>query len=31
MNILTLTVGGLKYDIEDNIITIQSLKKKGLK
>ncbi|WP_293714825.1 FecR family protein [uncultured Parabacteroides sp.] len=30
MNILTLTVGGLKYDIEDNIITIQPLKKKGL-
>ena len=31
MNILTLTVGGLQYDIEDNIITIQSLKKKGAK
>lgn len=31
MNILTLTVGGLKYDIEDNIITIQPLKKKGVK
>lgn len=30
MKILTLTVGGLKYDIEDNIIKIQSLKKKGV-
>lgn len=31
MNILTLTVGGLDYNIEDNIITIQSPKKKGAK
>lgn len=31
MNILTLTVGGLEYNIEDKIITIQSLKKKGAK
>ena len=31
MNILTLTVGGLEYNIEDNVITIQSLKKKGAK
>lgn len=30
MKILTLTVGGLKYEIEDNIITIYSLKKKGI-
>ena len=30
MRILTLTVGGLNYEIEDNIITIHSLKKKGV-
>ena len=28
MRILTLTVGGLNYEIEDNIITIHSLKRK---
>ena len=31
MKILTLTVDGLNYHIEDNIITINSLKKKGAK
>ena len=31
MKILTLTAGGLTYQIEDNIITIHSLKKKGAK
>lgn len=31
MKILTLTVGHLKYEIEDNIITVYSLKKKGVK
>lgn len=31
MNILTLTVGGLEYNIEDNVITVKSLKKKGAK
>lgn len=31
MKILTMTVSGLTYEIEDNIITIQSLKKKGAK
>lgn len=29
MNILTLTVGGISYEIEDNIISIYSLKKRG--
>ena len=29
MKILTMTVSGLSYEIEDNIITIHSLKKKG--
>ena len=31
MKILTMTVSGLTYEIEDNIITIQPLKKKGAK
>ena len=31
MKILTMTVSGLSYEIEDNIITIQSQKKKGAK
>ncbi len=31
MKILTMTVGGLGYEIKDNIITIYSLKKKGVK
>lgn len=31
MKILTMTVSGLSYEIEDNIITIHSLKKKGAK
>lgn len=30
VKVLTLTVGGLTYQIEDNIITIYSLKKKGV-
>lgn len=31
MKILTMTVSGLTYEIEDNIITIHSFKKKGAK
>lgn len=31
MKILTMTVSGLTYEIDDNIITIYSLKKKGVK